>query len=101
MVNSVCGFVACIALLYFVVSTCILVFILIGSLEPGQPMFMDAKTPSLLGTIKFLLGCAALLAGCIYIRTKIGEKKIWRSFERRRPNLSLHAYAYGAGDLKR
>lgn len=83
LVNAACAFIASISLLYLVISSCILVFILAGTLVPGQPMYMDAKTPSLFDTMEFLLACLAVVVACIYVRFKLGKKNDLAFFQRK------------------
>ena len=78
IVNALCAALICMVFLYFVISLAILGFIVFGVLTPGQPMYLDAATPSVAGVLKFQLISLAALTVCLFLRAKIGQKNDFR-----------------------
>ena len=58
------------AAMYATLAACIAVFIGLGRLTPGDPMFHELETPSLLHAVAYLVGCLLVLGGCALLRRK-------------------------------
>lgn len=73
-VNFFCALVMCFVFFYLVISLFILSAILLGSMVPGMPLYIDTPIPSIASLVKFQIASLVSLAICLYVRTTFGRK---------------------------
>lgn len=71
LARTLCTVVALIAGFYTVVAIAIAVFIVSGELTPGSVMFYDSSTPTLSGTLGFVVTGPIVVAAFAYARHRL------------------------------
>jgi hypothetical protein len=67
--------IAVVVSLYFVISLCILFFMLTGQLSQGVPMLFEMRTPSYTHLFLFQIICIAIMSVCFAIRIFLGRER--------------------------
>jgi hypothetical protein len=60
--------------LYFVISLCVLLFLLTGQLTQGGVMFFEMRTPTYAKLLTFQVICTAVILACLALRKIVAQK---------------------------